>query len=66
MEHYASLVGIVLAVGNLVVLIVIKFNDIGHIANDVKDIKTDMGKLTDKVDLHAERISKIEGKMNGG
>lgn len=66
MEHYANLVGIVLALGNLVVLVIVKFNDITHIANDMKDIKTDMGKLTDKIEIHGERISHIEGKMNGG
>jgi hypothetical protein len=42
------------------------FNDLKHIKKDMNDMRENTKKIWDKLESNAERISRIEGRMNGG
>ena len=42
--------------------VVVKFNDLKHQEEALKRIETNLGSIDAKLDINAERISKIEGK----
>jgi len=46
--------------------LVTQFNHVSHLKDNVKEIKDEIHELNNKVDKHGERISRIEGRMNGG
>lgn len=60
---------IIIDIGKYVVPIllfmIIKFNDLKHISKGIKEIKDDIKCHYKTLGIHGERISKIEGKMNG-
>jgi len=55
----------VIAIVNLIVLISIKFNDLRHLEKDVSELKTDFKHYVKKLYSLAQRVAKIEGKLNG-
>jgi len=60
----ASLSGLFIAGANCAIFIIIKFNDMKHIADDIKEIKNSQMKTAEKLDNLSERVSNIEGKLS--
>ena len=60
----ASLSGLLIAGANCAIFIIIKFNDMKHIADDIKEIKEDLKCFREKFIRLDERVSKIEGKLS--
>ena len=58
----ASLSGLFIAGANCAIFIIIKFNDMKHIADDIKEIKNSISCIDKKLYTDAEKIAKIEGK----
>ncbi len=58
----ASLSGLFIAGANCAIFIIIKFNDIKHIAEDIKEIKNALSCIDKKLYTNAEKIGVIEGK----
>ena len=50
---------------NIIASFAIKFNDLKHIQADIKRIWEEIMKLRDETANQGERISKIEGRLNG-
>ena len=50
---------------NIIAHFAIKFNDMKHIADDIQRIWTSIEKIEDETKKQGERISKIEGRLNG-
>lgn len=61
----ASMAGLIIAGLNAGIFIVIKFNDLRHLEDKVDKIVETTEKIDCKVDSHAERIAKIEGRLKG-
>jgi len=61
----SKLFPIFLMVLQLITLIVIKINDIKHIADEIRDIKKVVDDINKKILEHECRIAKLEGKLNG-
>ena len=59
----ASLSGLLIAGANYAIFIIIKFNDMKHIADDIKEIKEDLKCFRDKFIRLDERVSTIEGRL---
>ena len=51
-----------LAGANVMIFIVIKFNDLKHLDLDMKEIKESLKKIDDAVCRTGERVASIEGK----
>jgi hypothetical protein len=47
---------------NVAMFIVIKFNDMSHIAKGLTELKNEIKELANKVSVHSERIACLEGK----
>jgi hypothetical protein len=58
----ASLAGLFIAGANCAIFIIIKFNDMKHIADDIKEIKNSISCIDKKLYTDAEKIAKLEGK----
>lgn len=58
-----SLIGLFLAGANCAIFAIIKFNDIRHIGDDIKEIKNGQLRTDEKLDGLSERVSKIEGRL---
>jgi hypothetical protein len=39
------------------------YNDLAHLSADVKEVKACIDKVGERLDIHAERISTIEGQL---
>lgn len=48
---------------NAAMFIVIKFNDMIHMSNSMKELKVSLKEMDKKLDNHSERISCLEGKI---
>lgn len=57
-----SVLGLFLAGFNAAIFIVIKFNDLKHLEESVKDLTKTLTATNEKLIGTAERIAKIEGK----
>lgn len=59
--------GMVTTIGNLIALMLIKFNDMKHLELGFKELKNEVKEGVSKIqgDLvyHGERIARIEGRM---
>lgn len=55
---------IFVAIINVVILIAIKFNDLKHFSEDLKEIKNKIDTNDKRLDLLSERVATIEGKLN--
>ncbi len=60
----ASCGALFLAGANAAIFCVIKFNDLAHVQKTLEEIKADISKMWTKVDLTAERVAKLEGKID--
>lgn len=49
---------------SLIVLVVIKFNDLTHFDKMLTEIKIKVGEIDKRLIDHESRISRIEGKIN--
>jgi len=58
----ASLSGLFIAGANCAIFVIIKFNDMRHIADDIKEIKNSIDCIDKKLYKDAEKIATIEGK----
>lgn len=58
----SSLGALFIAGANLMIFMIIKFNDLKHLEESVKRIEKTCSEIWNKVDSTAERVSKIEGK----
>jgi len=57
---------IFIAILNLICIITMKFNDFKHIEEDVTEIKKDVKEsIIPKIFNLIDRISRVEGKLNG-
>ena len=57
---------IFIAILNLICVITMKFNDFKHIEEDVTEIKKDVKEsIIPKIFNLIDRISRVEGKLNG-
>jgi len=54
---------VLVAAVNIIVLLSVKFNDLLHLGRSVKEIKDNIKEIDTKVDKLAERVSKLEGKV---
>ena len=59
-----SVLGLFLAGFNAAIFIVIKFNDLKHLEESVKDLTKTLTATNEKLIGTSERISKIEGKCS--
>jgi hypothetical protein len=59
---------LILAGFNAAIWLVVKFNDMAHIEKNQKEQKDTLLRIENKIDIHGERIAKIEGtcKANHG
>ena len=48
---------------NVAMMIVIKFNDLAHLSKSVTNMENKLEKMSEGCIKHAERIAKIEGKI---
>lgn len=48
---------------NVVILVVVKFNDLKHISDDVRETKNDVSDIKELQLQHEGRISRLEGKL---
>jgi hypothetical protein len=60
-----GLVAVVINLGGLFVMVVVKFNDLKHLQQQVRDIKECIKDIKDKLINFESRISRIEGKLCG-
>lgn len=51
-----------LAGGNVMIFVIMKFNDLKHLDEDMKEIKKSLMKIDDAVCKVGERTASIEGK----
>jgi hypothetical protein len=51
------------AIGNIIILLAVKFNDLKHVQKDLDEIKEDLKCFRDKFIRLDERVSKIEGRL---
>jgi len=58
----ASCGSLILAGANAMIFCIVKFNDLKHQEEALKRIEGSLGEIDKKLDVNAERISKIEGK----
>lgn len=58
----SSLVALFLAGANVAIFCVVKFNDMKHIAEDLREIKASIACIDKKLYIGAEKIGVIEGK----
>jgi hypothetical protein len=58
----ASLVGLFVAGANCAIFCIIKFNDLRHLEESVKELTNILKETNSKLEGTAERIAKIEGK----
>jgi len=58
----ASLTGLFIAGANCAIFMVIKFNDMRHLSDDIKEIKESLSCIDKKLYTNAEKIGMIEGK----
>ena len=61
----SKLFPITLMILQLIILVVIKMNDIKHIADEIQDIKKVVDEINRKILEHECRIAKLEGRLNG-
>jgi len=61
----SKLFPITLMILQLIILVVIKMNDIKHIADEIQDIKKVVDEINKKILEHECRIAKLEGRLNG-
>ena len=64
MGGLSGIVAIIIAIINLIVIISVKCNDLRHLETDVREIKSNVSHLFDKVNGLCQRISFIEGLLN--
>ena len=64
MNNIQDWVSLVVLGFNVAMFLVIKFNDMHHMGQDIKCIKECLSKISDKQDKDGERIAKIEGKCS--
>jgi len=57
----ASLGGLFIAGANVMIFVIIKFNDMAHIQKSLDEIKADTSKIWTKLEDTTERIAKQEG-----
>ena len=60
--HYA--VSLIILCINIAMFVAIKFNDLKHLDISMKELKATVKETGGKVDLLAERISKMEGVLS--
>jgi len=60
--YVGTLVSLFLAGANVMIFCVVKFNDLKHQEESLKRIETTLGKMDEKTDNIAQRVSNIEGK----
>jgi hypothetical protein len=58
----ASLSGLFIAGANCAIFVIIKFNDIKHISEDIREIKNSISCIDKKLYTNAEKIGEIEGR----
>jgi hypothetical protein len=58
----ASLTGLFIAGANCAIFIVIKFNDMKHLADDIKEIKNSIACIDKKMYVNAQEIAELQGK----
>jgi hypothetical protein len=51
------------AIGNIIILLAVKFNDLKHVQADLDDIKKKQITTDEKLDKLSERVATIEGKL---
>jgi hypothetical protein len=51
------------AIGNIIILLAVKFNDLKHFSKDLDEIKADLKCFRDKFVRLDERVSNIEGRL---
>ena len=56
-------ISLLLAGFNAAIFILIKFNDLAHLSKGVEDLKSSIKDIDNKLDLVAERVAKIEGRL---
>jgi uncharacterized membrane protein len=52
------------AIGNIIILLAVKFNDLKHVQMSLDEIKKNQIKSDERLDKLSERVSKIEGKLS--
>jgi len=52
------------AIGNVIILLAVKFNDLKHVQKDLTEIKNNQLRTDERLDKLSERVSKIEGKLS--
>jgi hypothetical protein len=57
-----SLIALFIAGFNAGIFIIIKFNDLHHVAKSLEELKNAVKEIDKKLDNNAERVSRIEGK----
>lgn len=60
----SSLSGLFIAGANCAIFIIIKFNDMRHIADDIKEIKKSIECIDKKLYTNAEKIAELEGRCS--
>ena len=50
---------------NCVILVAIRFNDMKHLEKESKSHSSHISELYQRLDSLAQRISKVEGRLNG-
>jgi len=60
----ASLSGLFIAGANCAIFVIIKFNDMKHISDDIKEIKNSISCIDKKLYTNAEKLGEIEGRCS--
>lgn len=65
LKNIATIITSIISIFSVIILAVIKFNDIKHIDAKVNWICSDIKEIKHKQFEHEGRISKVEGRLNG-
>jgi hypothetical protein len=57
-----SLTGLFIAGANCAIFAIIKFNDMKHIADDIKEIKKSIDCIDKKIYINVQEIAEIKGR----
>ena len=65
-KFFSFLIVVIIGIVNIIMSFTIKTNDLKHLAKDMGELKKDIKEIIfPKIDNLVERISKVEGKLNG-
>lgn len=61
-RFYLFLFIVLTSIINLIIMLSVKFNDMKHISEDVKELKLDLKSYIKKLYSLAQRVARLEGK----